>query len=331
MTQHIAVSSVDVAPSLMNALDRSVAIPSLLGGPRAPSPNDWPSQVPAAPVRTIEAFWKSSARLVSANDTNALAQAAHDAFYLHYPLRITPDMIWFCIASGFAQHVNMNAEKLRKRFVQHEGKKKLVVTRPDFFLGQENPWPEAFSAFSAQIAENVGKMHSLVVADFSTTGPVERAASEVLVMDAFQAYFEYVMMAGCGIPSIQLEGTPKDWQSVRERAECLAEFELRKWTEVLVPVLRAIERSAAGNIDQDFWRSFFRYESGSGPSELTGWLLVLFPYIYEWKDGEKRLVWNPHLLKWQRAFDRADRRKGRISSPEGRCSARSPDRSRARR
>ena len=307
----------DVADTLMPAVDRAVAIPSLLGGPRAkpPSRRTAPS---LAPARTIEATWKSDARLVSANDTNAFAQAAHDAFYLHHPLRITPDAIWFCLAHGFAQHVNQNAETLRKRFVQHDGKEKLVVERADFELGKENPWPEAFAAFSGQIGARVGKLRELVVADFSTTGPVERAATEVLLMDAFQAYFEYEMMFGCGIPSIVLEGTPADWKSVRERASALGEFGLAGWTAALLPVLKEIERSAAGHPDTDFWRSFFRYQSGSGPSELTGWLLVLFPYIHVWTGPDKKLAWNPYLQTWQKAWQLAEERgKARIRSPEG--------------
>src|SRR5215472_9132937 len=88
---------------------------------------------------------------------------------------------------------------------------KLSVERPDFFLGRENPWPEVFAEFSQQIAAYVGKLRDLVVADFSTTGPIARAASEVVLMDAFQPYFQYEWSIGCGIPSITLLGTPDDW------------------------------------------------------------------------------------------------------------------------
>ena len=52
-----------------------------------------------------------------------LAQMAHDAFYEHRPMTLSPDAVWFTIAQGFATHVNLNAEALRHRFVRHEGKK----------------------------------------------------------------------------------------------------------------------------------------------------------------------------------------------------------------
>jgi hypothetical protein len=233
----ITVSDVKVASEPMKVRPRADAMKRLLCGKSE---------------RRIEQIWESGADLVSANDMNALAQAAHDAFYMHYPLVLSPDAVWFCLAQGFAQHVSLNAEALRHRFVRHEGKKKLVVARTDFELGRPNPWPEVFGAFSTQIAEHVGKMRDLVVANFSTTGPVERAGSEIVLMDAFQAYFEYAMLAGCGIPSVTLLGTPDDWRSVRRRAAMLSEFGLEWWTSALLPVLDEIVRTAEGHLEQGF-------------------------------------------------------------------------------
>jgi hypothetical protein len=319
MTTAFAVSDVELTNKPMAVVDRRRAIGTLLGEP--PSGATDPLGMRQARARRhgrrIEQTWESSADLVSATDANALAQAAHDAFYLHQPLVLTPDTVWLCIAQGFAQHVALNAEALRHRFVRHQGKKKLVVERPDFFLGQTNPWPEAFEAFSAQIGEHVGRLRDLVVGDFSTTGPVERAASEVVLMDAFQAYFEYEMMCGCGIPSITLDGTAEDWRSVRRRAAMLSEYGLESWTNALVPVLDEIVRSAEGHVDRSFWRSFFRYQSGSGPSELTGWILTLFPYLNGFEGDRVTIEPNPHLGRWEEALRKAESRQNAIRTPEG--------------
>src|SRR6185503_3321066 len=124
-------------------------------------------------------------------------------------------------------HIGQHAEALRSRLVRHEGKVKLTVRRDDFMKGSRaNDWPGMFAELSDRIAEHVGKRRDLVVADFSTTGPVERAASQVVLFDAFKSYFNYSLVTRCGIPEVTLLGTVADWRSIRTRAAALAEFDL---------------------------------------------------------------------------------------------------------
>ncbi len=258
-------------------------------------------------VKPVEAMSCAAQRLVSCDTQHTFVKAAHDAFYDHHPLVIRPDDIWFCIAQGFATHVGENQESLRARFVAHEGKVKLSVNRPDFFLGQPNPWPEAFAAFSKQIGDQVGTVHDVISAHFSTTTPTETAAYDICLMDTFQGYFEYEMRCGCGIPEITLLGTPDDWASMIPRVQQFAQYGLETWTSALVPILEKIVSTARGDIDTAFWVSFFRYQSGSGPSELTGWMLALFPYLIVDHD-KKTLAHNPFLSSWSERFDIANSR-----------------------
>ena len=279
MGRTLVVSQVDRAPRRKVALSRESTIRGIL-------------------AKRVEQIYESAAPLVACDDVHPLVKVAHDAFYEHRPIAISPDDIWYCIAQGFATHVNLHAEALRKRFVQHAGKLKLVVNRPDFQIGQPNPWPEAFAAFSSQIATHVGKLRDLVVNDFSTTTPLTRASSEVCLMDAFQAYFEYEMRCGCGIPEVTLLGTVEDWRSVRRRAQMLSEYELAHWTDVLLPILDRFISTAEGNDEAEFWQSMFHYRSGSMGSALTGWIQALFPYIKTWD----KLGPNPHLADWKTAW-----------------------------
>ena len=94
-------------------------------------------------------------------------------------------------------------------FVPHQGKVTIQVRRDDFLKGSpENPWAEVWPEFSAEIKKVIGaETHGLIVSDFSTTGPTERAASEVVLMDCVQSYFSYGFVTLCGIPEITLEGT----------------------------------------------------------------------------------------------------------------------------
>ena len=207
--------------------------------------------------------------------------AVHLAYSEHYPLVISPDDIWMCIVQGFAAHVNANAEKLRHLFVEHEGKKIIKVRRDDFVKGAfENPWPEVFSEFSAQIRSHIGdKTHDILTPNFTTTGPVEKAAAEVVLMNAFKEYFDYRFYTDCGIPEITLRGTVDDWKQLRERALGLAQFELQWWTDALKPILDQFVAASEGHVDKGFWSNLYKYNGGSGGPYISGWIVDLFPYL----------------------------------------------------
>jgi hypothetical protein len=261
---------------------------------------DYVGKLRVALRRPIEATWLPKNLLVACDEDHALLTAFRIAFYDHMPLRLTPDAIWITLARGFALHVNENAERLRHRFVSHRGKEKLVVVRPDFLPGQDNPWPEVFEEFSGQLDERTGGLASLVRADFSTTGPVERAVSHMMAMETFKSYFEYVLRAGCGIPTVTLTGTAADWRRLREKAQHFADYGLEDWIGALDPVLAHFELAKAGKADVEFWRSMFRYNSGSGPAVMTGWANLLFPYL---RDADEKLYPNPYLKDWKRRLE----------------------------
>ena len=160
---------------------------------------DYVGKLRQALRRPIEQHWLPRNSVVACDQDHVLLTALTYAFYDHVPLRLTPDAIWITLARGFALHVNENAEKLRSRFVSHSGKQKLTLTRPDFYPGQENPWPEVFESFSEQIDDYTGGLGKIVRAEFSTTGPTELASSNLMAMVTFKSYFEYEMYAGCGM------------------------------------------------------------------------------------------------------------------------------------
>jgi hypothetical protein len=272
-------------------------------------------------AKPVEAMHCAAANLVVCDTMHPFATAAHDAFYGHLPLVIRPDDVWFCIAQGFAAHVNLHAEALRDRFVRHQGRQRLTVRREDFVLGAENPWPEVFAEFSTQIGEHVGKLRNLVGARFTTTTDVEIAAFDVALMDTFQGYFEYELICGCGIPQITLLGTPADWISMIPRVQQLAEYGLEHWTRALLPIMDELVNTAAGQVDREFWQSMFRYQSGSGPAEMTGWIHTLFPYVIA-DHRTKALGPNPFLATWQKHYETAlkrsrSERSGFFDRPQG--------------
>src|SRR5690348_2471231 len=54
-----------------------------------------------------------------------LLAAVYMAYSQHRPLVLTPDAVWITIIQGVAQHMAVNAERLRDRFVSHPGKETL--------------------------------------------------------------------------------------------------------------------------------------------------------------------------------------------------------------
>lgn len=219
---------------------------------------------------------------VVASPYHPFVAAVHAAFSDHRPLVLSPDMFWLLIGQGLARHVNASAEELRSRFVQHDGKKQLTVRRDDFVKGSpENPWNEVFEEFSTQIKEHIGEEnHSNIVASFSTTGAVERAANEIVLMDSLQSYFAYQFHTRCGIPEVKLEGIADDWSELSKRAEVLgSSCDLAWWTDRIVPALDRIARNAAGADDPELWTNIYKIENMSGGPYVNGWLVDFFPYL----------------------------------------------------
>jgi Domain of unknown function (DUF4419) len=253
--------------------------------------------------RPIEAWTRPSGRLVANIDYHPIVAALFWAYAQHRPISVSPDMIWLLICQGVAHHINANAEELRGHFVKHQGQLILGVRRDDFDKGSpDNPWPQVFDAFSAQIREHIGTKHDLFVASFSTTGPVEKAASEIVLLDAMKRYFHFLLSKViCGIPAITLEGTPADWDSISDRAEAFAPAGLEWWLSRLRPILRQFRAAARGDVDRAFWRSIYRIYEPDEPcsaSSAMGWINVFFPYLTDegiptrrnpWLSGERDL------------------------------------------
>jgi Domain of unknown function (DUF4419) len=120
---------------------------------------------------------------------------------------------------------------------------------------------------------------------FSTTGPVERVAAEVVLQGAMQSYFEYFVRTMCGIPPIILEGTGEDWKALADRAPVFREFGLGAWLEVLAPILDQFARASQGDVDPAFWQSLYKVNDQSGGPVITGWITAFFPCFKDHETG----------------------------------------------
>lgn len=212
-----------------------------------------------------------------------------DAYANHQSVTLSPDMVWLVISQGFARYVNAHAEELRPKLVNHEGKMDLVIETDKDLMTEEVDWPILINDFASQIdkhtKDNIAKT---IVSDFSTTGSVERVASQITLMESVKSYFEYIVeYIACGIPSITLDGSVEDWKRVRKKTMQLKKYGLEKWIDSLDPILKEFILAADGKPNQMFWKSMIKKQSvdrlaGGGclfemPTKLDGWLLKLFP------------------------------------------------------
>jgi Domain of unknown function (DUF4419) len=251
---------------------------------------------PTIPV--FEACSEHHGKLIPGVLFHPLVAAIHQAFDDHRPLSLSPDMIWLLISQGFANHVNCHAEELRSHFVQHEGKVEIIVRRDDFKKGSPtNQWSGVFTEFSSSIRQYIGdSIHDLLVPTFSTTGLVEKAAMEIVLMDSMQSYFKYVVTTRCGIPQIQLEGTVDDWQQLLVLTKQLAQYKLEWWIDSLVTILEQFILASQGKPDRSFWKSIYKFNDGSGGANVTGWITLFFPYFKDAKSGKCNKQ-NPYFRK----------------------------------
>lgn len=216
--------------------------------------------------------------------THNLVGSINTAYDHHLPLILSPDMLWLTISQGLSTHITNNAEQLRPQFVNFEGKKELIVEEDSFVKGSpDNNWPHMFGQFSSQLAGYIGKKRDLIVNSFSTTGPVELAASEIVLMEAMSKYFDYTCRTMCGIPEITLLGTPQDWQDVLTRVRNISEFDLSWWTSKLEPIVQEFVNASQGNANTSFWKNIYKKSGGSGGPFISGWITQLFPYL---NDGQ---------------------------------------------
>ncbi len=235
----------------------------------------------------IEACSRYHGRLVARVHEHPVLGALALAFNGHHPFSLSPDMIWLLICQGVAQHVNIHAESLRSKFVQHAEQVTIEVRRDDFFKGSpENPWGEMIDELCLRVREHIGSAHDLFMPQFSTTGPTERIAAEIVLLDAVQSYFKYEFTSRCGIPAITLEGTAEDWQALADRVEAFAEFDLEWWLTPLRPILQELVATAKGIYRGAFWKSIYKYESMSGGDIISGWIVAFFPYLKDKQNNQ---------------------------------------------
>lgn len=257
------------------------------------------SQTIAEPGRRMTMFGAKRSNRAG----NGFVASAIECYNAHARWQLRPDDVWLAIMVQMSLYVNKNAEALRTKFVAHKGKKKVCVTI-DGELRSSTLYVEMESTMREIVRANVSQnFFELAMPRFSTTTPQDETVAGFVMLAQMQAYFEYGMMLGCGIPEVTLEGTLEDWKSVYERLGSFTDYELpnastmRTWSSMLRYIVNKFIRSYEGDVDTDFWdRVIVNTPLGSGDQKrFSGWISAFSAFD---SNGDFQNVCNEQLANY---------------------------------
>jgi hypothetical protein len=208
------------------------------------------------------------------------------AYNYHGDVLLSPDEIWIMICLFFSKYVDANAEKLRNKFVSHEGKKDLVVEEGPG--SQETNWDNFFEQILDLVEKNtISGTVETMACNFTTTTRIHKVISTAIIMNSFKKYFNYGrMILGCGIANVKFTGTRNDWLLLIAQAKNLYQYDvdgrLDKYLKHVLVILNQFLDTYDNKVDVGFWNRILATEVhriGSGSQTQTnidGWILHFF-------------------------------------------------------
>ena len=187
--------------------------------------------------------------------------------------------------------INANAEKVRSKFVAHEGQKKLTVESGGF-----GDFGKMAIAMTSELEKNIvdPSLREWFIPNFTTTTNTDEIVASVIMMGSLQKYFSYGFTIMCGLPSVTLLGEKADWESILTKIDRIPEFgsDPETWHQLLKPVITRFVRTfdlPETTETNNFWQQIVHWRSGdSGPDYVSGWITafcfwdedgkLLFPY-----------------------------------------------------
>lgn len=125
------------------------------------------------------------------SSSNGLVSTVISAYNTHHKLTLRADDVWQAILTQFSFYLNANAEELRNRIVDFEGKKELVIVAGGTLFTADFG-NMARRMVDEQIVKNIKdpSVARWLLPAFSTTTETDRITASVSVMATLQAYFD---------------------------------------------------------------------------------------------------------------------------------------------
>lgn len=223
-----------------------------------------------------------------------------EAYKNHYPITISPDMIWLMILQVLSKFLDKYHEKLRYKFVNFDNQKTLEVERTDLnpYTAKKEDWRNIFQEYTEKIGENIGldTLKSLTP-NFTSTSPVVSTTGQVTIMSIMKHYFKYScsIYITCGIREIELEGSIEDWEKLLIKTKNLENYDLNWWTKEIIPLIEKIiytkkyftQNKCINEEIVDFWKNIIIFHEDQldglcghiSQDYINGWIVKFFPSI----------------------------------------------------
>ena len=224
--------------------------------------------------------------------SNQLLHCLNIAYSYHFPIQLSPDLLWLAIIQGIAEYVRLYPEPNRGKLVFHEGKKVLEV-RNDALLSDPSAWQMVPSQLVAKLLTDLGNKSDIaedLQTGFSNTPEANANTFKIGVLDVYSSYYEYVVTSLCNIPKIYLEGSVEDWVLFQNKLLKLSEkLGLEWWLKHINPIINQIINAVKGHPDLVFWQSIYKLENRSGGPFIDGWIINFFPFLKTWAHADRDL------------------------------------------
>ena len=110
-----------------------------------------------------------------------------NAYFDHCPIKMSPNVIWQLTLNNFSKYVNDNSERLRKIFVNFEGKKDIECVRVGLFDDVYKYKDDLIEEFCYKISENIGnELTDILTPNFTTSTKDSIIAGKVSIMSTFK-------------------------------------------------------------------------------------------------------------------------------------------------
>jgi hypothetical protein len=202
-----------------------------------------------------------------------------EAYSRHEKVRIAPHDLWFIVMTELAREVMRAPETYRTLFTSSTEKQLITVPTGDITtISVERLVEELESKVLVPV--------QLFIPGLSTASSDVYAALCATFCDMVQSYYNYGTFC-CGIPEIEVTGTPEDWAMLAANCGTIKDLFHRvdapaNVTDYMARVGRLFTHItgdvATGEPDMEFWKGIFTAKNvGSGGQlQITGWVKDLY-------------------------------------------------------